>query len=148
MIEAVTRARVAIGPNNVFWPGTVLYAAAGEIVIGAGNAFGSGGATVRLEEARIRIGSFGRYRDEATILAGCDLGDVERVLGPVQAQDCVLGGGGSHAEPDPDARGGVHKGVGRARGQRVRRGEVILGEGRFDAREIKPQSHYPPPKRA
>jgi carbonic anhydrase/acetyltransferase-like protein (isoleucine patch superfamily) len=147
VIEAVGSAHIAIGAGNVFWPGTVVHATGGEISIGERNSFGPGGVTIRLEEqGRIAIGSEGRFRDGAGIFAGCILGDGAQVLGPIQAQDCMLGAGGSHAEPDPDLRGGVLKGVGRARGLRVGRGEVILGEGRFEQGSLKPQSHYHPAK--
>jgi acetyltransferase-like isoleucine patch superfamily enzyme len=145
VLQADPGAQVVIGRQNIFWPGAAVVARAGRIVIGARNEFGPGGATVYLEsDARIAIGDDGRYRDGAAIGAGCRLGNGAQVLGAVQAQDCELGDGGSHAEPDPDRRGGVLKGNGRARGLKVDQGMVILGEGRFERADLRPQSYFHP----
>ena len=147
LLQADPGARVVIGERNIFWPGTAVVARAGKIAIGAENEFGPGGATVVLESAsEIVIGDSGRFRDGAAIGSGCRLGHGAQVLGSVQVQDCVLGAGGSHREPDPDRRGGVLKGSGRARGLSVGAGMVILGEGRFDAADLRPQSHFHPPR--
>lgn len=145
-IEAGIGAEIAIGDGNVFWPGTVIAAEAGTIMVGNGNQFGPGGFTASLDRSggRIAIGSNGRFRDGASVSAGCVLGDGVQILGPIQAQATVLGAGGSHDEPDPDARGGVLKGAGRARGLTVDRGQVVEGRGHFDPADIKPQSFHHP----
>jgi acetyltransferase-like isoleucine patch superfamily enzyme len=108
-IQVETGAEIAIGDGNVFWPGTVVAARAGSIAIGGSNQFGPGGFTASLDRSggRIEIGSNGRFRDGASVFAGCVLGDGAQILGPIQAQAVVLGAGGDHGEPDPDRRGGV-----------------------------------------
>lgn len=143
-IEAGTGATIEIGDENAFWLGTVIAAEAGVIVIGNGNQFGPGGFTASLDKSggRIEIGSRGRFRDGPSVFAGCALGDGAQVLGPIQAQAVVLGAGGNHEETDPDARGGVLKGTGRARDLTIGRGQVIEGRGHFSAADIKPQSFY------
>jgi hypothetical protein len=130
----------------VFWPGTTIVARDGRIAVGARNEFGPGGATLVLDAGEISIGDDGRYREGAAIFSGCRLGSGTQVLGPIQAQDCVLDAGGSYRDAAADLRGGVLKGVGRARGLRVGRGQVVLGEGRFDPKDIKAQSFFHPPE--
>jgi carbonic anhydrase/acetyltransferase-like protein (isoleucine patch superfamily) len=150
VLQADRDAELRIGQGNVFWPGAAVIARAGRIAIGARNEFGPAGATLLLENTgqEIAIGDDGRYRDGAVIGSGCRLGNGSQVLGSIQAQDCVLGAGGSHREPDADRRGGVLKGSGRARGLQIPCGMVILGEGRFDAADLKPQSFFHPPSGA
>lgn len=137
---------VSIGEGNVFWPGTTIVARGGWIAIGARNEFGPGGATLVLDAGEISIGDDGRYREGAAIFSGCRLGSGTQVLGPIQVQDCVLDAGGSYRDAAADLRGGVLKGAGRARGLRVGRGQVVLGEGRFDPKDLKAQSFFHPPE--
>jgi hypothetical protein len=145
VIEAPPGAHVTIGERNVFWPGTTIVARGGRIDIGARNEFGPGGATLVLDIGELAIGDDGRYCEGATISSGCRLGSGSQVLGPIQVQDCILDAGGSYRDATADLRGGVLKGVGRARGLRVGRGQVILGEGRFDPTHVKAQSFFHPP---
>jgi hypothetical protein len=147
VIEAGPDARIVIGEGNVFWPGTTIVARSGCIAVGARNEFGPGGVTLILDAGEISIGDDGRFREGAVILAGCRLGSGAQVLGPIQVQDCVLEPGGSHRDAAVDLRGGVLKGTGRARSLRVGRGEVILGEGRFDAKNLRGQSYFHPAPR-
>ena len=146
VIEAGPETRVMIGEGNVFWPGTTIVARGGRISIGARNEFGPGGATLILDAGEISIGDDGRYREGAVIHSRCRLGSGTQILGPIQAQDCSLEAGASHKDTEPDRRGGVLKGAGRARGLHVGRGQVILGEGRFDLKDLKPQSFFHPPR--
>lgn len=143
-VEAGDGAEITIGDGNVFWPDAVIAAASGTIVIGNANQFGPGGFTAGLDRTggKIEIGSHGRFRDGASVFAGCVLGDGAQILGPIQAQATVLGAGGNHEDPDPDGRGGVLKGSGRARSLTVGRGQAIEGRGHFDVADIKPQSFY------
>jgi NDP-sugar pyrophosphorylase family protein len=145
VIEAGAGAVVVVGEGNLFWPGTTIVARSGRIAIGARNEFGPGGATLLLDAGEISVGDDGRYREGAVIHAGCRLGSGSQVLGPIQVQDCVLDAGGSHCDAAVDLRGAVLKGAGRARGLHVGRGRVILGEGRFDAEDVKAQSFFHPP---
>ncbi|MBM3599087.1 MAG: hypothetical protein FJX35_12775 [Alphaproteobacteria bacterium] len=149
VIEAAPGAVVTIGRGNTFWPGAVITVRAGTVTIGNDNQFGPGGFTASLDEAgAISIGSRCRCRDGASLFRGSVLGDGAQVLGPIQVQDCFLAAGGSFAEPAPDARGGVLKGVGRARHLTIGRGQVIEGSGRFDPADVKPQSFHHPSARA
>lgn len=147
VIECRGAGRIVLGDGNVFWPGTVILAEAGSIVIGDSNAFGPGGCTLALDAGggEIAIGDGTRLREGVVLLRGCHVGHGGQVLGPVQATDCRLGSGAPHSDSDPAARGGVLKGVGRARGLVVGRGEVILGEGRFDQRDLVSQLVFHPP---
>jgi hypothetical protein len=141
----VSRA-VRIGSRNVFYPGVTLVSdPGGTIVVGSENQFGEGGFTARAEGgAVIEIGDGGRYTLGASLTAPAQLGSGSQILGAIAVQDCVLGAGGTFRDLDPDARGAVLKGVGRARGLRLARGQVIQGDGVFDAADIKPQSFYHP----
>jgi hypothetical protein len=139
---------VAIGDGNTFHSGTALFAAGGRIAIGSRNQFGEGGFTARADgaSALIEVGDDGRYLGGVSVSAPAQLGSGTQILGAVAVQGCVLAPGGSFAEPDPDARGAVLKGVGRARGLRLAKGQVIQGDGVFDAKNVKPQSFYHPSK--
>lgn len=140
---------IAIGDQNTFHSGTSLFAVAGKIVIGARNQFGEGGFIAKADRANavIEIGDAGRYLGGAAVYAVARLGSGSQILGAVAVQDCTLAAGGSHEEPDPDSRGAVLKGVGRARHLALAKGEVIQGNGVFDANDIKPQSFFHPPAR-
>ena len=59
-------------------------------------------------------------------------------------QKCRLGDGGSHAEPDPNRRGGVLKGAGVARGLHVPQGGVIQAFGIFDTASLRRQVEFHP----
>jgi hypothetical protein len=137
---------VRIGGGNVFYPGvTLICDAGGTIVVGSDNQFGEGGFTARAEGgATIEIGDRGRYMLGASVTGPAQLGSGSQILGAIALQDCVLGAGGTFRDPDPDARGAVLKGVGRARSLRLARGQVIQGNGAFDAADIKPQSFFHP----
>jgi hypothetical protein len=137
---------VTIGDRNTFHSGTALFAAGGRIVVGAHNQFGEGGFTAKADRPGgvIEIGDHGRYVGGAAVYGAAQLGSGTQILGAVAVQDCTLAAGGSFEEPDPDARGAVLKGVGRARGLTLAVGQVIQGNGVFDPKETKWQSFYHP----
>jgi hypothetical protein len=137
---------ITIGDENTFHSGSALFAAGGRIVVGSQNQFGEGGFTAKADRpgAAIEIGDHGRYVGGAAVYGAAQLGSGSQILGAIAVQDCWLAAGGSFAELDPDARGAVLKGVGRARGLTLARGEVIQGNGVFDAKDIKWQSFYHP----
>jgi hypothetical protein len=137
---------VAIGDGNTFHSGTALFAPGGRITIGSRNQLGEGGFTARADGPGdlIEIGEDGRYLGGVWLSGVVQLGSGSQILGAIAAQNCVLAAGGSFAEPNPDARGAVLKGVGRARGLRLATGQVIQGDGVFDASDVKPQSFYHP----
>ncbi len=140
---------VRIGSRNVFYPGvTLVCETGGTIVIGSDNQFGEGGFTARAEGgSSIEIGDGGRYTLGCSATAPAQLGSGSQILGAIAVQDCLLGAGGTFRDADPDARGAVLKGVGRARGLRLARGQVIQGDGLFNIADMKPQSFYHPPKK-
>jgi hypothetical protein len=80
----------------------------------------------------------------ANILGACVLESGTQVLGPITVENCTLMTGGSFKEADPDRRGGVLKGFGTARNLTVRQGEVINGQGTFDASAVERQIAYHP----
>lgn len=135
-----------IGDGNVFETGTKIEASDGSISIGDRNQLGEGvvtikanrpGARIVLEDDTRLVGIVGVYGDTR-------LGRGSQILGSVTALDCVLEPGGSHAEPDPDRRGGLLKGHGAARGLHVPQGRVIVGNGSFDAADLVTQSTFHP----
>jgi hypothetical protein len=137
---------IAIGERNTFHSGTALLAAGGHILVGSRNQFGEGGFVAKADRpgASIEIGDGGRYLGGAAVYGAAQLGSGSQILGPVAVQDCILAAGGSYEEPDPDARGAVLKGVGRARHLTLATGQVIQGNGVFDAADIRWQSFYHP----
>lgn len=151
VIEAGVERRIVIGDDNVFWPGSTLRAVGGgRIEIGSRNQFGPGGFTAHADgpEAVITIADRCRCLDGASLSGRVELGGGAQVLGPIAVQDCTLGGGGDYQTPDPDARGAVLKGCGRARGLSLGRGQVILGNGAFAEADLRPQSFYHRPGQA
>jgi hypothetical protein len=137
---------LTVGPDNIFYPGCWLRAEAGDISIGSGNQFGEGGftAVANRSGASLQFGSRGRFQRGAAVYAAAVIGDGCQILGPVAVQDCELAGGGDFRHPEPDERGAVLKGVGTARGLRLRQGEVIAGAGIFRPEDLKNQSFYHP----
>jgi UDP-3-O-[3-hydroxymyristoyl] glucosamine N-acyltransferase len=158
---------VRIEEGAILWPGAILQALDGGIVIGGGTQLFPGtrivasGGTVRIG-ARAEIGEEGGFTvkadpgeaiaigDEARLLGGGSLSHSSRIgrgaqiLGPIRCQNCTLGGGGSHRDPDPDGRGGVLKGSGIARNIDVPTGSVIQAFGLFSEGTLRPQSYFHP----
>jgi hypothetical protein len=136
-----------IGDNNTFWPSTVVTAQnSGRIVVGDGCAFGPGGARLVASgpSAELRVGDRVRLLNGAEVLGSNQLGAGTQILGPISAQDVLLAEGGDFTEPDPDRRGAVLKGQGRARGIGLSVGEVINGMGDFAIAKVERQLlHHP-----
>lgn len=138
---------LSVGAETVLHSGTRIVARGGVVVIGQRAEIGEeGGFTVKADKPGVAI-SIG---DEARLLGGGSamldnwIGRGAQVLGPVRMQDCRLDAGGSHAEADPDLRGGVLKGAGVARGLHVPRGGVIQAFGIFDASLLRRQVEFHP----
>lgn len=72
------------------------------------------------------------------------LGAGSQVLGPISARSVDLAAGRPHTYPDPDHRGAVLKGFGRAQGICLGTGEVLNGAGDFAAVPLQRQRHYHP----
>jgi len=132
---------ISIADRNTFHSGMALFAGPGRIAIGSGNQFGEGGFTAKANRdgASIEIGDHGRYLGGAAVYGETRLGSGSQILGAIAADNCTLGAGAAYHDPDPDARGAVLKGFGSARGLTLACGQVILGSGVFDAKDVKPQ---------
>ena len=146
IIECHDEAHIHIGDANTFTPGCLVVAEAGRVAVGSRNLFGDGGFTARLEQPEVQlvIGDNGRYINGVALSGSNALGSGSQIIGPIRVQNCTLGEGGSFESENPDARGGVLKGYGLARGLVVGQGRVIAGDGTFRAENIKPQSFYHP----
>jgi hypothetical protein len=136
-----------LGDGNTFHLGTHLLAEEGaRIVVGDGGTFGPGGVQITVTGSGVecRIGDRVRLRNGAEIVGACTLGTGTQVLGPISARSVHLAAGGDFTEPDPDLRGAVLKGFGRAQGIRLGVGEVINGLGDFAVARIERQLGYHP----
>lgn len=139
---------VDIGAGTILHPGVSLrQEEGGRIAIGSGCEIGAeGGFTLRAGAGvSIVIGAGARLAGGGTVSEESAIGEGAQILGAIDARACRLDGGGSHREPNPDARGGVLKGAGRARGLHVPRGQVIQAFGLFRAEDLMPQTHFHPP---
>jgi len=118
---------LSIGDGNRFYPQTFLCAEQGQLTVGHGNTFGGGGVTCKTVAAgeTLVIEDGGRYQHGACLVGTNDLGAGSQVLGALTVQRCTLGAGEGFAHPDPDARGGVLKGAGTARGLRARSSAAV-----------------------
>ncbi|WP_207482233.1 hypothetical protein [Arenibaculum pallidiluteum] len=139
---------VAVGAGTVLFPGTRIVAAGGSVLVEEAAEIGEeGGFTLKAEEAgiRIRVGAGARLLGGGSLARSNEIGRGAQVLGPIRCQDCVLGDGGTHREPDPDRRGGVLKGTGVARGITVPAGHVIQAFGLFAEAPLRRQIEFHPP---
>ncbi|MFD9063174.1 GNAT family N-acetyltransferase [Kitasatospora purpeofusca] len=129
VIECDERSRCVLGPGNVLYGGTRIAAAdGGSITVGARSLIGDGGARILAgAHESITVGDGVRLMDGAEVLGDSLLGHGSQILGRISARSVELGAGLPYTHPDPDGRGGVLKGLGRASGVLVGTGEV-LGE--------------------
>ncbi|MEM9633225.1 MAG: AraC family transcriptional regulator [Pseudomonadota bacterium] len=147
-LQASEGAKISLGDANILHSGTSVSSSHGSVTIRDHNQFGEGGFTAKANRpgAKIRIGSHGRYLNNPSVFGETVLGDGTQILGNITVDTCSLGGGGSHAEPDPDLRGGLLKGQGTARNLIVPMGHVIAAQGSFFEDDLLPQSHFHPKK--
>lgn len=146
-VQATNGGRIAIGEGTVLHSGTRIVADGGLVAIGAGTEIGEeGGFTIRTGGAgnRIEIGSGARLLGGGSLTLDNRIGNGAQVLGPIRMQNCVLGGGGTWRDPEPDERGGVLKGGGVARRIEVPTGMAIQAFGLFSEAPLRPQSHFHP----
>ncbi len=138
--------RMAVGRGTNLFPGTRIVAAGGLVTIGAGAEIGEeGGFTVKADAGEtVEVGDEARLLGGGSLTLSNRIGRGAQILGPIRCQNCILGDGGSHREPDPDERGGVLKGSGVARHVEVPRGHVIQAFGLFADAVIRPQSYFHP----
>jgi acetyltransferase-like isoleucine patch superfamily enzyme len=138
---------VRIGDNNRFFEGTRIDATGGgHVAIDSDNEFGPHAVTLMANRpgAAITIRRGVRLLGRIEVAGVSDLEDGSQILGDINAVNVSLAGGGSHREPDPDLRGAVLKGRGRATGIVLGRGQVINGDGDFAASPVEEQSVYHP----
>jgi len=139
--------RIAIGAKTALFSGTHVVAQTGEVIIGGEAEIGDeGGFTIQVfaRDQRIAIGSGARLLGGGSLSLSNDIGAGAQILGPIRAQNCRLGGGGTHRHPEPDERGGVLKGAGVARDIMVPTGKVIQAFGLFADAPMHPQSFFHP----
>lgn len=146
-LERLGDGKLSVGSGTVLHSATRIVARGGIVLVGRHAEIGEeGGFTLKADKPGIVI----EIGDEARLLGGGSamlnnlIGRGAQVLGPIRMQECRLDAGGNHAEPDPDLRGGVLKGVGTARGLSVPQGSVIQAFGVFDAASLRRQVEFHP----
>jgi bifunctional N-acetylglucosamine-1-phosphate-uridyltransferase/glucosamine-1-phosphate-acetyltransferase GlmU-like protein len=146
ILQAQEGGGIVIGPETRIFPGTRIVASGGAVRIGALAEIGEeGGFTIKAGPgAIIEIGDGARLLGGGSLSQTNRIGRGAQVLGPIRCQNCTLGGGGSHRDPDPDARGGVLKGAGVARNIDIPTGSVIQAFGLFSEGIVRPQSYFHP----
>jgi hypothetical protein len=137
---------VSVGAGTVLSPGTRIVASGGRVTIGSEAEIGEeGGFTIKAEAgAVIEIGDGARLLGGGSLTLSNRIGRGAQILGPIRCQNCRLGDGGTHRDPDPDRRGGVLKGSGVARTIHVPQGHVIQTFGLFAEATMRPQSFFHP----
>jgi len=149
-IDAVPSS-LRIGDDNRFFEGTRIDATGGgRVDIGDTNEFGPHAVALLANrpDATITVGNRVRLRGTIDVAGASTLEDGSQILGDISAVNVALTGGGSHREADPDLRGAVLKGRGRATGVAVARGHVINGDGDFATAAVEAQSVYHPHPRS
>ena len=119
----------------------------GTIKIGSSVEIGEeGGFTLKAGAgATISIGDGARLLGGGSLTSSNDVGTGAQILGPIRTQDCILQGGETYRDLDPDRRGAVLKGCGVARGLNLAQGEVIQAFGVFADAEVRRQTFFHPP---
>lgn len=137
---------ISLGDGNTLHPNCSFLAEDAVIKIGSRNQFGEGGFTAKANRkgAHIEISDNGRYLGGASVFGTTKLGNGCQLLGSINVDNCVLEGGGSWGDGDPDERGALLKGIGAARGLSLTRGQVIAGQGTFHMDDVKSQSCFHP----
>ncbi|MFE6750109.1 GNAT family N-acetyltransferase [Kitasatospora purpeofusca] len=140
VIECDERSHCSIGPGNILYGGTRIAATdGGRVTVGARSLIGDGGTRILAgAHESITIGDEVRLTDGAEVLGDSLLGHGSQILGPVSARSVELAPGLPYTHPDPDGRGGVLKGVGRASGVLVGAGDVLF-DSDYDLSEIEPR---------
>ncbi|MER7702861.1 GNAT family N-acetyltransferase [Kitasatospora sp. NPDC097605] len=130
VIECDERSRCAVGPGNVLHGGTRITAVdGGSVTIGARSEFGGGTRISAGAHESIEIGDEVRLMGGASVTGDSLLGDGSQILGGISAHSVELAAGRPHGYPDPDGRGGVIEGYGRATGAVVPTGDQIFNIG-------------------
>lgn len=147
VLQISEKGELSVGAGTVLYSGTRIVARGGRVVIGQRVEIGEeGGFTIKADKPGvvISIGNEARLLGGGSAMLDNTIGRGAQVLGPIRMQACRLEAGGSHADPDPDLRGGVLKGAGVARGLHVPQGGVIQAFGVFDAALLRRQVEFHP----
>ncbi|WP_371656704.1 MULTISPECIES: hypothetical protein [unclassified Streptomyces] len=146
VVECDGDSRCGIGAGTTLYGGARIRATGGAVVtIGRDTGIGDGGARITAAgDGEIRIGDGVRISGGAEVIGPGLLGAGSQVRGPVSARSIDLAAGRPYTHPDPDHRGAVLKGFGRAHGIRLGTGEVLNGTGDFATAPVQRQRHYHP----
>lgn len=146
-LQRLDGGNLSVGAGTVLHSGTRILARGGTVALGQRVEIGEeGGFTIKADKPGvvIDIGDEARLLGGGSAMLGNSIGRGAQVLGPIRMQECRLDAGGSHAEPDPDRRGGVLKGTGVARGLQIPQGGGIQAFGVFDAALLRRQVEFHP----
>ncbi|MGW4893779.1 hypothetical protein ACWEQL_16160 [Kitasatospora sp. NPDC004240] len=146
VVECDEHSTCELGPGTTLHGGTRITATCGaSIAIGRGTELGDGGTRITAAGTdAVEIGDRTRLAGGAEVLGGSRLGAGSQILGAVSARSVDLAAGHPHTYPDPDHRGAVLKGFGRAVGIRLGVGEVINATGDFATTPVERQRRYHP----
>jgi carbonic anhydrase/acetyltransferase-like protein (isoleucine patch superfamily) len=147
VVECDARSTCVLGRDNTLHNTTRIAASdSGSVRVGDGGLFGEGGTQIRAAGAgtALVVGDGVRLMNGAEVTGTSRLGDGTQILGPIQARTVDLASGMPHTHPDPDQRGAVLKGLGRAQGICLARGEVVNGLGDFAKAPVERQRAYHP----
>lgn len=147
ILQASDGGHIRIGEGCALYPATRMIATGGQIDIGARSEIGEeGGFTLKAEkpDQSIHVGRGARLLGGGSLTLDNRIGDGAQILGPIRVQNCILGPGGTHRDPEPDLRGAVLKGSGVARGLEVPTGMVIQAFGLFSEAPLRQQSWFHP----
>ena len=143
-LQVTEGSTLQIGDNNIFYSNTFFLADKGSLLVEDGNQFGDGGCTIKanVPQAKIEVGSHGRYVNGCQVYGKTTLGSGSQIIGPIVAQNVDLAAGEAHSSVDYNEKAAVLKGHGLARDISVGKGEVINGQGSFVQSDIEKQVTY------
>lgn len=117
ILQVLSGGKMAVGAGTALFPGTRIVASGGSVTVGSGTEIGEeGGFTIKAEAgSATEIGDGARLLGGGSLTLSNRIGRGAQILGAIRCQNCLLGGGATYRDPEPDERGGVLKGSGVAR---------------------------------
>lgn len=147
-LSTIISKNVVLGKNNIIYPNTIIMTENNSTIkIGNNNLISSSTKIIANNNNAISIGSNCRIDGSVSIYGNTNIENGSQILGFIQVYDCILKGGKDFNEKDPNLRGGVLKGVGRAKKLTVKQGHVINGVGDFKQDQEELQINYHPIKK-